>query len=779
MQELRAASPAAPPGSRPRPTARRLALVLALVLALGGAALQAAGSAGAAASPGDPLGLIGSDPTQNSPQPTSTLFDPPPPGSTNPADIGAFTTPFVEPTITLASGSKLATTAPCVRRPGVPEDPTYDGPIFDCKPAGVSVNVLPNGKIMYFDGLEGTENVKYSIVAEYGNNSVNDQSRLLDLHGNPTGQSATWTNPSPVDGGANPGGYAKSEPILPAPLVIAPTDNAGALFCTDNIFLPDGTILANGGTAYYSEPGVKVGTGVYGVAELEGLKNSRIYMPRTNTWVQSGDMHYGRWYPSTVTLPSGKVLAVSGVTKLLKPVYLTHIQDSGSNVKQTETYDPVAGTWTVNPGSASKSLPLFPRIHELPDGKIFYNAAGQSFNPFGQSYDEASWNIASVYDPAKQTWTDLGVPGLTDLSAGKPADLTSLINDAVQAVRQGGIPGGGNAVTLPGFRGSTFSMELPLVPDALGNYTQASFLTAGGVLNPPSPGSYFSTSDSRITTVNTAGGSDKMSTHPTGDLPGPRWFPSGVLLPTGEVLAFNGSDRDEVVGPGVEIGKRQAELFNPTTETWSPVASSHDVRTYHNAAALLPDGRVLVSGHAPISFLYTRNITLPGGVTAPNNGRDASFEIYNPPYMYWGPQPKITSAPPTSNPLNYGQTFQVTTDQPASDIHSVVLVSNPSVTHLVDPNQRNVVLPVISRVGNVLTVKSPPNADVAPPGPYMLFVNKQMPKGLEPSASTQLFLGISGLEASARDARSRLAAVRHRAARTHGRARTHRRAHRH
>ena len=322
-------------------------------------------------------------------------------------------------------------------------------------------------------------------------------------------------------------------------------------------------------------------------------------------------------------------------------------------------------------------------------------------------------------------------------------------------------------------------MELPLVPDALGNYTQASFLTAGGVLNPPSPGSYFSTSDSRITTVNTAGGSDKMSTHPTGDLPGPRWFPSGVLLPTGEVLAFNGSDRDEVVGPGVEIGKRQAELFNPTTETWSPVASSHDVRTYHNAAALLPDGRVLVSGHAPISFLYTRNITLPGGVTAPNNGRDASFEIYNPPYMYWGPQPKITSAPPTSNPLNYGQTFQVTTDQPASDIHSVVLVSNPSVTHLVDPNQRNVVLPVISRAGNVLTVKSPPNADVAPPGPYMLFVNKRMPKGLEPSASTQLFLGISGLEASARDARSRLAVARHRAARTHHRARTNRRARTH
>jgi hypothetical protein len=752
MQELRAASPAALPRARPRPATLRVALAVALA----GAAFGPAGVAVAAVSPGDPLGLIGSDPTQTSPQPTSTLFDPPPPGSTNPADIGAFSNPFVEPTITLASGAKLATSHPCVPRPGVPNDPTYDGPIFDCKPAGVSVNVLPNGKIMYYDGLEGTENVKYSIVAEYGNNSVNDQSRLLDLHGNPTGQSATWTNPTPVDGGANPSGYAKSEPILPPPLVVAPTYNQGALFCTDNIFLPDGTVLANGGTAYYSEPGVKIGSGVFGVAELEGLKNSRIYEPSTNTWVQSGDMQYGRWYPSTVTLPSGKILAVSGVTKLLKPVYPTHLQDSGTNVEETETYDPVTGTWSTNPASASKSLPLFPRIHELPDGRIFYNAAGQSFNPFGQSYDEASWNIASVYDPSTQSWADLGVPGLTDLSAGNPADLNSLLSDAVQAVRQGGIPGGGNAVTLPGFRGSTFSIELPLVPDANGRYTQASFLTAGGVLNPPSPGSYFSTSDSRVTTVDTAGGTDKMSTHPTGDLPGPRWFPSGVMLPTGQVLAFNGSDRDEVAGPGVEIGKRQAELFDPTTERWSPVASSHDVRTYHNAAALLPDGRVLVSGHAPISFLYTRNITLPGGVTAPNNGRDASFEIYNPPYMYWGPQPKITAAPPTGSTLNYGQTFTVTTDQPARAIHSVVLVSNPSVTHLVDPNQRNVVLPVLSRNGNVLTVKSPPSANVAPPGPYMLFVNKQMPKGLEPSPSKQLFLGLSGLEARSRSVRAHL-----------------------
>jgi hypothetical protein len=42
----------------------------------------------------------------------------------------------------------------------------------------------------------------------------------------------------------------------------------------------------------------------------------------------------------------------------------------------------------------------------------------------------------------------------------------------------------------------------------------------------------------------------------------------------------------------------------------------------------------------------------------------------------------------------------------------------------------------------------------------MLFVNKLMPKGLEPSASKQLFLGLSGLEARSRVVRAAVRARR-------------------
>jgi hypothetical protein len=136
----------------------------------------------------------------------------------------------------------------------------------------------------------------------------------------------------------------------------------------------------------------------FGVAELAGLKNARIFDPATNSWTPSGKMSFARLYPSLVTLPDGKILVASGVSKLLKPVYPDHPFDSGTNVKQLEVYDPASGQWTALPESANRSLPLFPRLHLLPNGHVYYDVAGQSFNPFGQSYDEAlgTWRRRST-----------------------------------------------------------------------------------------------------------------------------------------------------------------------------------------------------------------------------------------------------------------------------------------------------------------------------------------------------------------------------------------------
>jgi galactose oxidase-like protein len=658
---------------------------------------------------------------------------------TDPAVGGVFSAPFVQPGTSCPGETEGADPANPydANDPNAPtEGPETDRTAADiaCKPAGVSLVNLPQPagskgiNLLYWDGLEGEESIEFNIVAEYGDLAPNDQSRLLHLN-TADPRASTWTTPSPSDGGAN--GDSQSEYLVPnAPGALAEILNdqgpgSGALFCTDLVILANGEVLVPGGTDYYEEP--KVPDTAYGVAELQGLKNTRVFNPLTSTWYQSGDMNLGRWYPSLITLGSGKVFVASGVTKLLKPAYTQPETAllSGTNVEQTETFDPSTGKWTLNQPSADHTLPLFPRLHLLPDGNVYYDAGGQTFNPFGQAYDEALWNIAASYNPTTQKWTDLGIP------FGVSTNSKHLTSTAVTA----------------GFRGSSFSIMLPLTPDAAGNYDTAQFLSAGGVLG-VSPGAYLANASSVINTVTMSGGKEQFSSAPTGALNNPRWFSSSVLLPTGQVIAFNGGNRDDVVLPGTSFPVTQAEMFNPATNSWSPLASSGDPRTYHNTAELLPTGQVIVGGHSPISTGYAYNTTLPGGLIKAQ--RDPSFQIYNPPYLEWGlPQPTITSVTGTKlaalasgvfNNATYGSHLTINTPQ-ASSVDTVTLIRNTAITHEVDGDQRSVVVPIISRNATSVTVAVPQSDNVVPPGPYMLFINQKTAKGDIPSVASQIFVG--------------------------------------
>ena len=606
-----------------------------------------------------------------------------------PSQVGSWTKPFAEPTI-----DGVRTDEYCLEG-HAQEGDQHDGKKVTCKPAATSLAVLGDRDLVYWDGLEDTEEVETSIVLEYGEVSINDQVRRLDL------ADRQWTPSTPPDADMDPDGNPPNELVPGGQLASTETYNDSPLFCAALTFLPDGRVMTVGGTTYYNEPDLP---GKYGVVELQGSKYTRIYQPDTNSWARVGDMHWGRWYPTLVPLADGRPFVAGGVGKLMKPVYTDGRSpvDSMRNVVQTETFDPQSGQWVENPPSADKSLPLYPRLHLLPNGDVYYNAAGQVFNPFGQAYDEATWNLASAYDPSTQSWTDLGIPGM-----GTPA---------------------------PGFRGSTFSIMLPLKPDEDGRYHTASFLTAGGILG-PTPGTYVAITDGRVDTVDTDDMS--LSSASTGSLNQPRWYGNGVLTPTGEVLVFSGASADEVVGPGTAIPVTTPELWNPETGTWSEVAPQSQKRTYHNTGALLPDGRIIIGGHDPISTLYANNRTLVPGVTTPNETRNPTFEIYSPPYLFRGDRPVITKAPKR---LDYGATFNVAMKGDTSDIESVVLMRRTAITHLVDGGQRSIELPVVARHGHTLTLAAPPRAAVAPAGPYMLFVNRRTEDGLVPSTSAPVVM---------------------------------------
>lgn len=686
--------------------------------------------------------------------------EPKPTFQENYSPVGAFSEPFAEPTI-IVDGEVVETDEKCVE--------TAEG-LAECKPAAGTMALLEDGRILYLNALEGTENVELSIVAEFGEVSVNDQSRVLSLGDNDEPQ---WLKPTPLRAGANPDGADSETLFNNTPLAVLDglldtadntAKNDGALFCSDVVGLADGSVMAVGGTDYYSEPGVD---GLpLGVAELEGIKNSRIFHAQTNSWLQSGDMTYGRWYPSLVTLPDSRILVASGVEKLLKPVYPSDPLNSGRNIVQTEVYDPCTGTWSVNPSTADRSLPLYPRMHLLPNGHVLYNAGGQAFNPFGQGYDQALWNIVATFNPQDQSWTDLGYAGLplrldeiglgelastlnvTNLSLEQGAslvgDLLGSVPDLLNAATQLDI----DAETLKtaiagGMRGSTSSTMLPLKPNENGEYTDAEFLTAGGV---PSyalltnPGGYLPTDQSRIDTVRTNGDEIDYESRLTGSLNQPRWYGTNVLMPDGSVMVFSGGNRDGVVVPGLEGPIRTAERFDPETATWTEMATGIRPRTYHNTAILLPDGRVMVGGHSPINTAYLRFVDLQDFGLAPYDGRDPSFEIYTPPYAMRNDRPEILSAPETLMP---GDEFTVQVDQ-AENIDKVLLIRRTVMTHAVDSDQRAIELPVQSRSGNNLRLNMPTTSSVVPAGKYMLFVSKDTAEGRVPSVSAPITVQTTG-----------------------------------
>jgi galactose oxidase-like protein len=596
---------------------------------------------------------------------------------------GSFSQPFAEP------GPNCVQDTPAF--PMLPSSPDTN----PCKPAAVSMAFLPGGEVLYWNGLEGMENIQLNTVAEDGNVATCDQARTLTInYSNPSG--SNWTPAGDGLCSTTDSNY-QSTYLIPG----LPIDGTGsapdALFCSSLILLANGDVLTTGGTDYYEEPNIP-GTS-FGVSELEGTKTTRVYDPKQG-WLNVGNMNYGRWYPSLVTMPNGDLFVASGVTKLIKPVYPNSPTDSGTNVEETETFHIATapyGKWTYNGSSANFTLPLFPRLHLLPDGKVWYDAGGQTFNPDGQSYDEVLWNFPAVYDPTTQSWT-----------------------------RESTIPGIGT--TDPGFRGSGFSVQLPLKAP----YTTASFLSGGGVAG-VTPGTYLATNTSEINTVDTANG-DAWTNSPQGNLNNARWYSTAIVLPDESVMAFSGATADEVVAPGSAMPVKQAERFDPASGQWTPMATANDGRTYHNTAILLPTGQVLVGGHSPINFMYSREETLPGGFS--NNYRDDSFELYNPPYMSAN-RPSISYV--SSQVLNYGKQFSVTTHQ-AHQVTKVLLVRNPAITHLVDADQRTVELPFTVGSGDSLHVQLPSNPSVLPPGPYYLFIDTGTGSSLVPSTAVQLFV---------------------------------------
>jgi galactose oxidase len=176
---------------------------------------------------------------------------------------------------------------------------------------------------------------------------------------------------------------------------------------------------------------------------------------------------------------------------------------------------------------------------------------------------------------------------------------------------------------------------------------------------------------------------------------------NATILPDGTVLVTGGSQGPgfDALGPGQAV--HMAELWDPKTKSWTQLAAEDFDRGYHATAVLLPDATVLSAGGGEGAGAY-----------AERNG-----QIFHPPYLFRGPRPTITSAP---SEVTYETSFNITVSGP--QVTSVVWIRLSSVTHAINQNQRINVLEFTADSGGALTITSPANGNVCPPGHYMLFV---------------------------------------------------------
>jgi hypothetical protein len=528
-------------------------------------------------------------------------------------------------------------------------------------PAAASAVVLPNGRIVYWNGLQNLEEcTQFGLPTNAGSCAGNSISELLDL----TGES--------------------SVPFF----AHLPTNGGDDLFCADQRLLQTGDVFVSGGTHWVQEiaaPGAEHDPNTPGLAELYGSKDSHTFNfngdgnPAWND--ASRAMKHGRWYPSMLTLSSGNQFITGGVQKLLWNSSLLPAVDGyngdeplPANVKESEVYDIVSHKWTAKGDSVA--LPLFARIRLLPNGDVYYSGVGQMWGPAGESTDQLDWNYTKFYDGT--TWR----------------------NDAMPAF---------------GARSGTFSAMLPLTPP----YDKAQFVQGGGVLG-TSPGGEIATNLSELLTVG-PGSDGKWHTTAarTGDMANSRWYSSSVVLPNGQVLAFSGANVDEVVVPGIESAIRQAELYDPATKTWTALSSSLRDRTYHNSALLLADGSVLVGGHAPINQGYNGKAAANNWDNGfSNNFKDPSFERYYPPYLFAGDRPVIDEAQAGAT---WGGNLEVDMQAGSTAPAKFVLSRTPAVTHTTDADNRTVEVPFSATEDGDYSLHIPSNSNVVPPGYYYAF----------------------------------------------------------
>jgi len=451
-------------------------------------------------------------------------------------------------------------------------------------------------------------------------------------------------------------------------------------FCCGHAMLATGDVLVGGGTDAWRGPHLDDQHEHY-----SGVRECAVFRAESQDWQDVAPMQPapgessrggGRWYPTLITLPDGRALAVGG-----HPLAREDPEDPLNDVRHgswtPELYSPSDNEWSYAIGQDlydGNSYLYYPRMHVLPSGSVFLVSPVNGFCRF--------------YDPDNASFVgDADIPAAPDLP-GQPTEHEH------------------TSVLLPLLAGDGYTARVLLLGPS-----QARRITLGG---------------------DTAAWDDAGERDWSG-LPPRRRNACAVLLPTGQVF-FCGGVEGVVIGGELQerdsTAVRNGELYDPgidwstgrydtLLERWTTVEPARVVRNYHSVALLTPTGRVLTAGS-------NKN----GGQTNPDDRHGTAefrIEVYKPIYDGDPRRPTIGDAP---RRIAYGRQFDVTSPEAAS-IGRVAVMRCGSVTHAFDGDQRYVDLPFERSGRTRLRVEAPPDGNVAPPGAYMLWLvdDRDLPCG--------------------------------------------------
>ena len=401
------------------------------------------------------------------------------------------------------------------------------------------------------------------------------------------------------------------------------------------------------------------------------------YLDRSSTdaslngqaWSEPGNkLSSARWYASAQTMPDGTIFVASGSLNGLDPT----VPANNNPTYEILSTEGISSGVSIPMDILTKNQPyyMYPFIHLMSDGNLFFFVSKSS-----QSFSVATNTTLATYP-----------------------DLD------------------GDYRTYPNTGGSVL---LPLT--SANNWAPDIIICGGGayqdITSPTDP------SCGRIQPLS-ATPEWEMDSMPEG-----RGMVEGTLLPDGSVIFLNGCNRG-AQGFGLAADPTyEALIYQPSLplgQRWTTGAVSTIARLYHSVALLLLDGTLMVAGSNPVQMPVL--VPVPNQVPSEDYVTEFRVETYTPPYL----QGNNANLRPTNIVLSStsltanGSKFTLTFTAPAgAKTVSVVLYHGGFVTHSLHMNHRMAVLDttgwVAGQTSQEVTATMPPNNNVAPPGPYVIY----------------------------------------------------------